>query len=182
MLVAIALFFNVGEIVCAQPEPLPVTDQDLAAHRLPQEGYSPIPGEDYSQPLPDYPDPVGEPPWCESPYQHSAVRIGIEFNPTTSKISDGGFGFWTDDSVLASRIVVGHENSDGVGWRVQFWDFHEKVGTPIHWIDTRASTLYVDADKRFCNDGAELTIGGGLAAGGWTLTMGISTINSLAGD
>lgn len=154
--------------VRAQYDQLPIPEQAPASNRMPQEGYPPIApgpgGEDYSQPLPEYPDALGEPPWCESPYKNTRWRIALEFNPTTSKITDGGFGFGTDDSVLASRIVVDYEKPNGVGYRLQYWDFDETVIFPWGKLTTDASTLYLDVSKQFFHDDAELTFGGGLAA------------------
>jgi len=165
-LVAIVFTLFIAQLLRAQPEGIPITDQDLARPSAPYDVYPPVlsgpGGEDYSRPLPECGDPLCEPP-CVPACQPPSIRFGIGFNPTTSKIHGDGFGFWTDESVGASRIAIAHENPDGVGWRVQFWDFEEEVRAFPRDINVEASTLYVDVDKTFYAGGAELTIGGGIA-------------------
>jgi hypothetical protein len=166
-LLAIGLILVIGHVLRAQSDGIPITDRDLVDQQLPLPGYPPVLNgpavEAYPLPPPECGDPLGEPPGCPPPCEPTSVRIGIEFNPTTSKIHGDGFGFWTDESVAASRISIRHENPDGVGWRVQFWDFEEEVRAFPRDIDIEASTLYLDAEKTFHTGGAELTFGGGLA-------------------
>jgi hypothetical protein len=180
----VTLFLALG--VRAQSEGIPITDQDLSNQHPPDDGYPPVligpPGDSFSSPAPECGDPLGEPGASSCP--QTSVRIGIGFNPTTSQIHGDGVSFWTDESVGASRIEIGHENPNGLGWRVQFWDFDERVRSePTHVpilnnshvpvlnhllffppdIEVEASTLYIDVDKTFYTGGAEFKIGGGLA-------------------
>lgn len=174
-LLAAGLFLIVVESVRAQSGQIPVSDQELEARRAPQAAFPPMPvgpgGEDYSRPLPEYPDPMaeppcGEPPWGEPACAHIGWRIGIEFNPTTSKISDGkNIDFETEDSILASRFIIDFERADGIGYRFQYWDFDERVRFPFPWgeIRTEATTLYFDVSERYVDGDAELQFGAGPA-------------------
>jgi hypothetical protein len=89
--------------------------------------------------------------------------IEIDFIPTTSHLSHGKFGVWTDDPVLATRVRFRDEDESGFGLRGQSWTTGQKLRTFFDTFETNASTHYFDAYKRLIFDDAELLVGGGLA-------------------
>src|SRR5690349_3353844 len=110
-LCSIVLTLGVAHLLRAQSEEVPFSDRDLADQHLPNEGYSPVlvapSGENFIPPQPECGDPLGEPPPCDSSYHRASVRVGVEFDPTTSQIHGNGYSFWTEESVPASRIEIG---------------------------------------------------------------------------
>jgi hypothetical protein len=119
-----------------------------------------IPPEPFIAPAPQ---PICEPPWCESPYKNSAWRIQLDVIPTVSNVSDGAFGAWDDNGGVAIRLGLGYEGCDGIGTRLQFWGLSQQTETLVDDVDLGASTFYWDFYKRFFIDHAELALGGGLA-------------------
>src|SRR3954462_12166583 len=105
---AVGLAFSVGAGVRAQPGEVAVGDQDSVPWRSPMDGFAPpataVSGPKYVPPLSEHSEPIGEPPWGQSPYRSSAWRFGIDLIPTISHVSEGGFGRWSDDSSLALRL------------------------------------------------------------------------------
>lgn len=140
------------------------------SEQLPQPAYVPPSSPPASwqpgvpnQPLTAYPDPLGEPPWCESPYRNSAWRIELSIISTVSDVSDQAFGDWDDNGGLALRLGLGYEDCEGYGMRLLFWGFGQEADTPVTDVDLGASTFYWDFYKRFFIEDAELVFGGGLA-------------------
>jgi hypothetical protein len=163
---AIGLLLTVHGIAQAQAE-FPFTDGPLAPPVY-SDPIGPPPHiwaqpEAGNQPLTAYPDPLGEPPWCESPYRNSAWRIELSFIPTASNVSEDAFGDWDENSGLALRLGLGYEDADGYGMRLLFWGFDHEADTLIGDVDLSASTFYWDFYKRFFVEEAELVFGGGLA-------------------
>src|SRR5205814_10405740 len=69
---------------------------------------SAVSGPKYMQSLQDHPEPIGEPPWGESPYHSSAWRFGIDLIPTISHVSEQGFGAWSDEDRKSTRLNSSH--------------------------------------------------------------------------
>jgi hypothetical protein len=170
VLIAIGLLLLFGDCARAQPAEAPLADQEMAPWRSPMDGFAPpataVSGPKYMQSLQDHPEPVGEPPWCKSPYHSSAWRFELDLIPTISHVSEQGFGAWSDDGSLALRLTLGYEGCDGVGTRVQFWGFDDRQDTLAGDVELTASTFYWDFYKRFYVQNAELVLGGGLAGAG----------------
>jgi hypothetical protein len=84
-LVAIGIFLLTVPIARAEVAVVPVADEQLMPPgSAPLLGPPPpvaTPPEAYNQPLTAYPDPLREPPWCESPYRNSAWRAELSFIP-----------------------------------------------------------------------------------------------------
>jgi hypothetical protein len=170
MLLAVGLLLVVGANVRAQLGEPTVEDPGGVPWRSSMEGFAPpataVSGPRYVPPVQEHTDPIGEPPWGESPYRSSAWRFGIDLIPTVSDVSEEGFGRWSDNGSLALRIYLGYEGCDGFGTRVQFWGFDNEQNTLAGNVELSASTFYWDFYKRFYVDKAELVLGGGLAGAG----------------
>ena len=170
---AIWFLLSLATIVAAEPTPTPVIDQPLPPPVYDQPvSPSPMNGmliQDFNQPPATCVVPMEEPTWCNSPYRNSAWRVGIDFIPTVSDVSDTAFGEWDDNGGgLALRLSLGYEGDDGFGTRLQFWDFGQEADTNTFvadQVDLTASTFYWDFYKRFFIQDAELVFGGGLAGG-----------------
>jgi hypothetical protein len=169
---ALGLLLVVGVALRAQPmaDPVPFTDRELGAQPFPPPAYSPNRAgpalQEYGQPLPGYPTPIGEPPWCDSPYRSSAWRLEFAFVPTISHVSELAFGDWSDSGSVALRLNLGYEGCESVGTRLQFWGFDDEQTTLAGRVDLTASTFYWDFYKRFFIQDAELVLGAGLAGAG----------------
>jgi hypothetical protein len=111
-------------------------------------------------------EPVGETPWCDSPYRSSAWRVEFDLIPTVSHVSEDAFGDWSDNGSLALRLNFGYEGCDGFGTRLEFWGFDDTQDTFAGSTELSASTFYWDFYKRFFVQDAELLLGGGLAGAG----------------
>ena len=96
-------------------------------------------------------------------YRATEWRFEIDFIPTTSHLSHGNFGVWTDDPVLATRVRFRDEDESGFGLRGQSWSTGQKLRTFFDTFETKASTHYFDVYKRLTFDDAELLLGGGVA-------------------
>jgi hypothetical protein len=153
-----------GALVRAQPPEVPVTDQMLLpgpqAQGYPPPG-GPMPGEEYGPP--PGAEPLGEPPWCDSPYRGSAWRIELSLIPMSSHVSEQAFGEWDNGEGAAVRLTLGYEGCDGFGTRLVFWGFGTEADTLAGDVELGASTFYWDFYKRFFIQQAELVLGGGLA-------------------
>jgi hypothetical protein len=99
------------------------------------------------------------------PYRYRATewRFEIDFIPTTSHLSEGNFGVWTEDPNLAIRVRFRDEDESGFGMRGQSWSTGQKLRTFSGSFETKAATHYFDIYKRLTFDDAELLLGGGLA-------------------
>ncbi len=165
--VALAVALLTERILLAEPTPTVTSDAVLPSpvYQPPLALLPPNP----QPPIMEYPPPGenmavrGEVPWCKSPYQNSAWRIGVDLIPTVSHISDDAFGGWTENGALALRLNLGFEGDDGFGTRLLFWGFGQTADTPVGDVELDASTFYWDFYKRFFVQDAELTLGGGLA-------------------
>jgi hypothetical protein len=182
LLAAVFLLLFIALDANSQPAPAPVTGEPLPppVYAAPASPGAPtvIPPQGYGQPLVTYPEPVGEPPWCESPYRNSAWRIEFDIIPTVSQVSDQAFGNWDDGGGLALRLTLGYESCDGVGTRLVFWGFGEEADTPVGDVDLGASTFQWDIYKRFFVEDAEIVLGGGSTGG--HLKYDIDTLNQSA--
>ncbi len=169
VILAIALLLFVGDTLRAQTEQAPIVDPGLQPYGLPPDGYpvgaNGYPGPVYAPPVPGYSDPIGEPPWCESPYRNSAWRVELDLIATNSHVSDLAFGDWEESATPAFRVSLGYEDERNVGIRFQYWAFEEDTKTPAGGVDLEASTFYTDMYKRFFIEDAEMTIGAGPAFG-----------------
>ena len=169
-ILTIGLLVVICASVRAQWGDLPAPDQDAVPWRSPMDGFAPsasaVSGPRYVPPVPEHTEPIGEPPWGESPYRSSAWRFGIDLIPTISDVSEEAFGRWSDNGSLALRINLGYEGCDGFGTRVQFWGFDDEQNTLAGNVELNASTFYWDFYKRFYIENAELVLGGGLAGAG----------------
>ncbi len=165
-LISVGLLLLSSAMLDAESVPMAVPGQ-----QLPPPGTTQIvgpPNREFApnavdQPLTAYPDPMGEPPWCESPYRNSAWRFELSFIPTVANISDQAFGDWENNGGGALRLGLGYEGCDGYGTRLQFWGFGQEADTPVSDVDLGASTFYWDFYKRFFVEDAELVLGGGIA-------------------
>ncbi len=99
------------------------------------------------------------------PYLYRATewRFEIDFIPTTSHLSEGNFGVWTEDPNLAIRVRFRDEDESGCGLRGQSWSTGQKLRTFSGSFETKASTHYFDVYKRLMLEDGELLVGGGLA-------------------
>jgi hypothetical protein len=167
-LTTVGLAVLLSQVVRAQPMPAPSVNPPLADELL-GGGYQiappALPDESSGLVLAPYPDPLGEPPWCASPYQNSAWRIGLDLIPTSSHVSEQAFGEWDDGSGLALRLNLGYEGREGVGTRLLFWGFGQEADTLVDDVELGASTFYWDFYKRFFIEQAELVLGAGAAGG-----------------
>src|SRR4051794_17367270 len=167
------LLLAVPIAVRAQPPALPAPEAMTSPY--PQVGPPPNnelpPGYRYDEPMPPCGPVLGEPPWAPSPYQSSAWRIGIDFIPTISHVSDQAFGGWANNGAPALRIELGYEGPDAYGTRLQFWGFDNDQQTLAGDVELSASTLYVDFYKRFFIQDAELVLGAGVAGAGLEYDM-----------
>jgi hypothetical protein len=167
---AASLIVIVSATVRAQPGDIAVPDQDVPPWRSSLEGFAPpatsVSGPRYVPPISDPSEPIGEPPWCESPYRSSAWRFEIDLIPSISHVSEDGFGQWSNNGSLALRLNLGYEECDGLGTRFQFWGFDDRQNTLAGDVELGASTFYWDIYKRFYIEDAELILGGGLAGAG----------------
>ena len=98
-------------------------------------------------------------------YRATEWRFEIDFIPTTSHLSHGNFGVWTDDPVLATRVRFRDEGESGFGMRGQSWSTGQKLRSFFDKFETKASTHYFDVYKRLTFEDAELLLGGGVAVG-----------------
>lgn len=163
-LLTIGVLLLASTTVRAQSGEIAIADQPLPSAGFSQPGNPALNGEVLADPgLAPYAEPLGEPPWCESPYRSSAWRFEIDFIPTISHVSEQAFGDWDDNGSLALRLNLGYEDCDGFGTRLAFWGFGQESRTFVDDVDLRASTFYWDFYKRFFVQNAELTVGGGLA-------------------
>jgi hypothetical protein len=96
-------------------------------------------------------------------YRATEWRFEIGFIPTTSHLSHGNFGLWTDDPTLAIRVRFRDEDESGFGLRGQSWSTGQKLRTSFDSFETSASTHYFDVYKRLMFEDGELLLGGGLA-------------------
>lgn len=149
--------------------PTPASDAGLTiippmAESPATSGYGPAPVAPCPTPTiaPSSP-PITEPPWCPSPYQHSAWRAQLDLIPTMSHVSEREFGGWDNNSDLALRLTLGYEGCDGFGTRIAFWGFDDDASTAAGDVELEASTFYWDIYKRFYVQDAELVLGGGIA-------------------
>jgi hypothetical protein len=170
LLPPIVLVLIISVSVRAQPGDVAFTDQNSVPWRSPMDGFAPpataVSGPKYVPPIQDHADPIGEPPWCTSPYRSSAWRFGIDLIPTVSHVSENGFGKWSGNGSLALRLSLGYEGGDGFGTRVQLWGFDDRQNTLVGDVELAAATFYWDFYKRFYIENAELVLGGGLAGAG----------------
>jgi hypothetical protein len=159
-----------GDLPLADQPPPPQAQQQGVPFRSAMDGFAPpataVSGPKYI--LHDQPQeqPLGETPWCDSPYRSSAWRIEFDLIPTISHVSEEAFGKWSDNGSLALRLNLGYEGCDGFGTRVEFWGFDDTQNTFAGSTELSASTFYWDFYKRFFVQDAELLLGGGLAGAG----------------
>src|SRR5262245_61703373 len=101
ILLSTCLFFFIEESLRAQYDQLPLPPPGATSNPIPRNGYPAVirdtPGNNGNQPLTECPEMLGEPPWCEPPYEPTRWRVDIGFNPTTSRIKDGSHRFVNDD-------------------------------------------------------------------------------------
>jgi hypothetical protein len=180
-LLAIGFLLIVAGSLRAQYGDLPLpSQQPLATQPVPQDSYPPPvvppgppyvspaagPGPPYVPPMPEYTEPLHDPPWCASPYRSSAWRLGIDLIPTLSHVSEAAFGDWDHSGSLALRLHLGYEEDDGYGMRLQFWGYDNEQDTAVGDVDLTASTFYFDFYKRFFIEHGELMLGAGAAGAG----------------
>ena len=180
-LLALGIFLLTSEVVRAQPYQPPAGDPAMAPRSMldgfPQPSTA-VYGPQYAQPLTERPAPMGETPWCESPYRTSAWRIEFDLIPTISHVSEQAFGEWSDNGSLALRLNLGYENCDGFGTRLEFWGFDDEQETLAGKVELSASTFYWDFYKRFFVQDAELVLGGGVA--GASMEYDLKTLHERA--
>ena len=123
-------------------------------------------GPSCADPLSDEESAACAAPCGPTPYRSDAWRIEFALIPTTSHVSEEGFGQWSDAGSIAMRLGLGYEGCDGVGTRVQFWGIDDSQNTMAGDVDLRASTFFWDVYKRLYIENAELVLGGGLAGAG----------------
>jgi hypothetical protein len=177
---AVALLFLSATLRAEQAGPSPVAERfdQMELELVPPPGNQPFlpppePGVDPMQlPLADPADIAAYIPNADDivdygprPYLYRATewRFEIDFIPTTSHLSEGNFGVWTDDPNLAIRVRFRDEDGSGFGMRGQSWSTGQTLRTFSDSFEMKASTHYFDLYKRMTFDDAELLVGGGLA-------------------
>jgi hypothetical protein len=148
-------------------EPLQPSVYAASAYEAPMDpiGMPVVATDGYEGPYMTGPEPLCDPSWCESPYRDSAWRIELGIIPTSSQVSDQAFGDWDHNGGLGMRLMLGHEDCEGLGIRAVLWGFGQEVDTTGGDVELGASTFDLDLYKRFFIEDGELVVGGGSVGG-----------------
>jgi hypothetical protein len=106
--------------------------------------------------------------WClppQEPGRTSSWTAAVELIPTVTRITDGQFGRWEDDSSLAIRLILGYEDPEGIGIRARFWGLAQDAETPADDVELNMGKFDFDLYKRVLIDRGELAFGGGPSSG-----------------
>jgi hypothetical protein len=161
-----AAYVDMPTMRAATPPPPPSPAPMVAPTMIPPSNSPAI------YPSPQGPTEVIAPPpsdgWClppQEPCRTSSWTAAIELIPTVTRITDGQFGRWEDDSSVAVRLILGYEDPKGIGIRARFWGLAQDAQTPADNVELNMGTFDFDLYKRVLLDGGELVFGGGPASG-----------------